>query len=67
MNLGPPKYSLHRRVSEYVRSLSFSEKLSHLPETWRRNKTGSPEKSIQKSKEAAERVAFVNRSKHPDS
>ncbi len=61
-SLGPPKYSLHRRFSEYVRSLSVSEKLSHIPGTWRRNKNGSLEKDFQKSKEIVDHViAFVNR------
>ena len=48
--LGPPKYSLHRRISEYVRSMSHSEKMPRLSGTWRRPRSSEIETRIQRSR-----------------
>lgn len=48
----PPKYTLPRRVSSYFRHLSVSDKLPHIPATWRSaNRSLTFKKHIQRSKE----------------
>ncbi|KAI9881094.1 MAG: hypothetical protein M1830_008252 [Pleopsidium flavum] len=44
----PSKHGFHQRISGYLRSMSFSEKMPHVAEVWRRNRSGAQEKNVQR-------------------
>jgi len=50
---GPSKYGFRHRISAYFRTMSFSGKMPHLKEVWRRNRNGAREKNVQRSKASA--------------